>query len=304
VHVWFPTCDLKDDVGPLDGVSIEVVDDWRPDRLPPSRQVVEIVIPPQTYAGDFAAVAACLPRLRVVQTLSAGVEQYSGALPSSVQLYNAAGVHVAATSEWAVAAILASQRDLLGFDEQRRTGIWRPRATRGLAGTRAVILGAGEIGRAVGVRLQVFGAEVTFVGRRTRGDVVGVDRVHDLLPHADIVVLLIPLTAATSRLADRDFLSAMKDGALLVNASRGAVVDTAALLDELTTGRLRAALDVFDPEPPQADSQVWATPGLLLTPHIASSTVGVHERQVALLTERLPAFGRHETIQGLRDQGY
>lgn len=304
MHVWFPTPDLKDDVGPLDGVTVEVIDDWRPDRLPPTREVVEIVVPPQVYVGDFAAVAACLPRLRVVQTLSAGVEQYCRALPSSIQLYNATGVHVAATSEWTAAAILASQRELLEFDELRRAGVWKPHATRGLAGARALVIGAGEIGRATGELLQAFGVEVVFVGRRTRAEIVGIDRVHDLLPGADIVALLIPLTAATSRLVDRTFLSAMKDGALLVNASRGGVVDTAALLDELGGGRLRAALDVFDPEPPQPGSPIWSTPGLLLTPHVASSTLGMHQRQVALLAERLPAFARHETLSGLRDQGF
>ncbi len=304
MHVWLPSLDLERELGPLEDVTIEVVEDWRPDRLPATAHAVEVLVPPQAYAGDFARIAARLPRLRVVQALSAGVDQFRNALPSGVRLYNAAGVHVAGTAEWAMAAILACQRDLLRFEEQRHRRAWSPRVSRGLSGANVVIIGAGEIGTAVGERLAPFGARVTYVARRPREGVVSIHRIRELLPEADIVVVLVPLTTETHRLVNRDFLAAMRNGALLVSAARGAVIDTQSLLDELANGRLRAALDVVDPEPPPPTSKIWSVPGLLLTPHIASSVPGMRERQAALLAERLPAFARGADVSGVRDQGY
>ncbi len=304
MHAWLPSEELKLRLGRVEGLALEVVEDWSADALPESREYVELVVPPQAYSDDFSKVSARLPRLRIVQTLSAGVDQYRDALPAGVRLYNASGVHVAATAEWVLAAVLACERDLLAFAEDRRRGVWAPRATRGLSGSEVLIIGAGEIGRAVGDRLAPFGARITYVARTAHDGASSIDRIGTLLPAADVVVLLIPHTIETDRLVDREFLASMKTGALLVNASRGGVVDTESLLRELTDGRLRAALDVFEPEPPPPASGAWSVPGLLLTPHVASNVYGVLDRQVALLARRLPAFARGEPVAGLRDQGY
>ena len=285
----------------IDGVTIEVLEDWDAGCLPPSKGDVEVVVPPRAYAEDFNAVVTQLPRLRVVQTLSAGVEQYRDAIPPGVKLYNASGVHVAATAEWVLAAVLACERNLLLFDDQRRAGVWAPRPSRGLADAQVVIVGAGEIGTAVGVLLLPFGAEVTYVARRSRQGVVGIDDIDRLLPQADVVILLVPHTTETHGLVDGEFLSRMKTGALLVNAARGPIVDSDALLAEVAGGRIRAALDVFDPEPPGPRSAIWSVPGTLLTPHVASNVAGMLSRQLALLATRLPAFGRSSEIPGARD---
>jgi len=303
VRVWLPSPELQGEIGILDGVTTELVTDWNPDALPTSKDEVEVVVPPQAYWGDFRAVAARLPRLRVVQTLSAGVEPYCDALPPGVKLYNASGVHVAATAEWVLAAILACERKLVQFCDERRAGNWAPQASQGLYGARILIIGAGEIGTAVAERLAPFGARPTLVARRARPGVVGVEEVGAHLPDADVVVLLVPHTSETDRLVDHQFLASMKDGALLVNAARGAVVDSTALLAALSTGRLRAALDVFDPEPPEPSSPIWSLPGLLLTPHVASNVPGMVQRQGALLTARLPAFALGEHVPGERDRG-
>lgn len=302
--MWLPSAELKDKVGVLDQVATEAVTDWDPGALPDSKAQVEVVVPPQDYSDDFRAVAEQLPQLRVVQTLSAGIDQYRGALPAGVRLYNASGVHVAATAEWVLAAILACERKLLTFHDQGRAGIWAPQPSQGLYGARILIIGAGEIGTAVGERLAPFGARVTFVARHAREGAVGVAHVGDHLPDSDVVVLLVPQTNETVRLVDARFLSSMKDGALLVNAARGPVVDSAALLEQVASGRLRAALDVFDPEPPEPSSPIWSLPGLLLTPHIASNVPGVAYRQAALLRTRLPAFARGEQVLSERDMGY
>lgn len=306
MHVWLPSADLERTLGPVENVTVEVVEDWRAESLPSTRLKVEVVVPPQAYFGDFGLVAQRLPKLRIVQTLSAGVDQFAERLPPGVDLYNAAGVHVAATAEWTVAAILVYQRDLLWFDAQRQQRAWSPRVSRGLLDANVLIVGAGEIGRAVGNRLAPFGPRITYVARRPRPGVEGIDRVHDLLPEADVVVLLVPLTAETTHLVDREFLAAMADGALLISAARGGVIETPALVRELASGRLRAALDVVDPEPPPASSDIWSVgaTNLLLTPHVASSVPGMLARQANLLAERLPMFARGERVHGARTRGY
>lgn len=302
--VWLPSPELDEALGELEGVTTEVIRGWSPEHLPASKDRVEVVVPPQGYAGDFGAIATVLPRLRVVQTLSAGVDAFRHGLPPGVRLYNASGVHVAATAEWVVAVMLACERQLLGFADAQRAGRWAPRTSRGLSGARVLLVGAGEIGTAVADRLAPFGARVGFVARRPRAGVAQIGDVAELLPDADVVVLLLPHTEETDHLVDATFLGHMKDGALLVNASRGRIVDSAALISEVTSGRLRAALDVFDPEPPGPSSAIWSAPGALLTPHVASSVSGMLARQAALLCARLPAFARHEDVPGVRDQGY
>lgn len=240
--------------------------------------------------------------LRVVQTLSTGVDQFRH-LPAGVRLYNASGVHTAATAEWVVAAILACQRDFPHFSAARREKSWTTRTSPGLAGATVVIVGAGEIGTAVATRLEPFGCSVQFVARRARIGVIPVDDLDLLLPHADVVVLLVPLTPETDGMVNAEFLARLKPGALLVNASRGRIVDSDALIAELTRRRLRAALDVWDPEPPPRSSLLWSVPGVLLTPHVASNVPGMLERQAALLTERLTAFARGADVPGSRTGG-
>src|SRR5690606_30484559 len=140
-----------------------------------------------------------------------------------------------------------------------------------LAGKRVLIVGAGDIGVGVAARLAPFEVSITRVARRPRPGVHGVDELPELLPHADVVALLVPLTDATRGMVDKDFLGRMADGALLVNAARGPVVDTAALTEELSTGRIGAALDVTDPEPLPPDHPLWRMPNVLITPHVAGS---------------------------------
>src|SRR5829696_1838472 len=137
------------------------------------------------------------------------------------------------------------------------------------------------------------------VARRARPDAHGVDELPGLLPDADIVVVVVPLTEATRRLIDAAFLARMRDGALVVNASRGPVADTGALLAELSSGRLRAALDVTDPEPLPADHPLWTAPGLLLTPHVAGSCTGHTQRAYAIAAAEISRFVAGEQPRNL-----
>jgi phosphoglycerate dehydrogenase-like enzyme len=230
---------------------------------------------------------AGLPRLRLVQLLSAGAEKFVGRLPEGVVLCNARGAHTPATAEWAVTATLAAQRGIPFFVREQEAGRWSPATERSVIGASVLVVGAGDIGRAIGRMLAGFDVRLTYVGRTAREGVHGPDELPRLLPEAEVVILVVPVTPETTGMVDAEFLAAMHDGALLVNAARGSVVDTGALLAELTSGRLRAALDVTDPEPLPAGHPLWTAPNLLLTPHVAGTVPETNDRAAAALTDQL-----------------
>jgi phosphoglycerate dehydrogenase-like enzyme len=228
-----------------------------------------------------------LPNLRLVQLLSAGAEKFVGRLPSGVVLCNARGAHTPSTAEWAVAVMLAAQRGLPFFVREQDAGRWSFTTHSSLVGARVLVVGAGDIGATIGRMLAGFDVELTYVARTAREGVRSTAELPDLLPHADVVVLIVPVTPDTTGMVDAAFLAAMRDGALLVNAARGVIVDTDALLAELTTGRLRAALDVTEPEPLPAGHPLWSAPGLLLTPHVGGEVPDTGARATAAVTAQL-----------------
>ena len=233
------------------------------------------------------AFFAALPSLRLVQLLTAGAERFAGRLPDGVVLCNARGAHTPSTAEWVLAAALAAQRGLPFFVREQDAGRWSFTTHRSLVGARVLVVGAGDIGRAVGRMLAGFDVELTYVARTARDGVRAIDELPELLPHADVVVLLVPVTPETTGMVDATFLAAMPDGALLVNAARGVVVDTDALLAELSAGRLRAALDVTEPEPLPAGHPLWSAPGLLLTPHVGGAVPATNERAAEAVTAQV-----------------
>ena len=245
-------------------------------------------VPPSGYPGvPGGGFLEGLPRLELVQLLTAGAERFIGRLPDGVVLCNARGAHTPSTAEWVMAAVLAAQRGIPFFTREQDAGRWSFRTQHTLFGARVLIVGAGDIGRAVQRMLDGFGAEVVLVARSARDGVHPTAELPRLLPDADVVVLVVPVTPETTGMVDAAFLAAMKDDALLVNAARGVVVVTDALLAELGRGRLRAALDVTDPEPLPPGHPLWSAPGLLLTPHVGGEIPGTVERGVASVTAQL-----------------
>lgn len=247
----------------------------------------EFYVPPYNAARRSAALVAEMPRLRVVQTLTAGVDHILPLIPTGVTLCNAAGVHDAATSELAAGMMIAMERRLPALMAAQRRHEWDPQMSQSLADRSVLVVGAGHIARALERRLVGFECSVTLVGRTARDGVRAATELPDLLPRAEIVVLLVPLTGETRHLVDAKFLSLMPDGALLVNVARGAVVVTDDLLAELQSGRLRAALDVTDPEPLPADHPLWDAPGCLLTPHVGGAASSMWPRSYRLVAEQL-----------------
>jgi phosphoglycerate dehydrogenase-like enzyme len=282
----------------VDGIRLLRYSD--PKALPDDAADVEALVVTGGRVDEQAAVMRRLPKLRLVQTLSAGVEQWEGRLPDGVQLSNARGAHGGATAEWAITALLATLREIPAFVSAQQVGSWKPAITATMDGASVLVLGAGDLAVEFRRRAEPFGASIEVVGRAARVGVHGMDELDDLLPGADAVVVMLPLNDATRGRVGQHELARMRDGAVLVNAGRGPLVDTDALLAELTSGRLRAALDVTDPEPLPEGHPLWSAPGLLLTPHVAGSTRGFSERAWRVAARQLEQFAAGQDPDNLQ----
>ncbi|MEJ7707429.1 MAG: 2-hydroxyacid dehydrogenase [Nocardioidaceae bacterium] len=271
-----------------EGFQIEVVD--ATEMLPASVVDVEFYVPAYRFSERVVEVIAEMPRLKVVQSLTAGVEHITPHLRPGTTLCNAAGVHDAATSELAIGLMISAQRRLAELSIAQRDRYWDLRMTRSLADQRVLVIGAGHIGRALQRRLDGFECEVTMVGRSARPGVRSIAELRELLPAADIVVLIVPLTEETRGMVNRAFLAQLRDGALLVNVARGPIVVTDDLMAEVSTGRLRAALDVTDPEPLPAEHPLWSMPEVIITPHVGGAAESLWPRAHALVSEQLQRF--------------
>jgi phosphoglycerate dehydrogenase-like enzyme len=269
--IWVPVEPVARALDGVDGATVEVLaPDGSP--LPPSAADVEFYVPPFFPAPEAVVAMAQMPRLKVVQTLTAGFDRVRPHVPAGAVLCNARGVHDASTAEWVVGAAIAALRQLPYFAREQAAGRWSYRFTDSLAGKTVLIVGYGSIGQAVERRLAGFDVQVRRVARSGRDGVSPVADLPGLLPDADVVVVLAPVTAETMGMVDAAFLANMKDGALLVNAARGVLVVTDDLVAEVSSGRLAAAMDVTDPEPLPPGHPLWSLPNVLITPHVGAST--------------------------------
>jgi phosphoglycerate dehydrogenase-like enzyme len=304
IKVWLPGPGWVEAMGGLpDGMAADV---WTGgELLPDSADEVVFVVLPFGTPESRLPVLAKLPRLRVIQLMSAGAEHVIPYVPAGVTLCTARGAHDPAVAEWIMAVILAQVRSLPRFMAAQQAGTWDPGVSEPLAGRTVLIVGYGSIGETVERLLVSFGVTVERVARDARPGVSGIDHLPAMLPRADIVILLVPVTPATTGLVDARFLGLMHDRALLVNAARGPIVDTGALLAELMSGRLRAALDVTDPEPLPAGHPLWSAPGLLLTPHVAGATTQAVPRARAIVKDQLARYAAGEPLHNVVGaQGY
>ncbi|MGH3378397.1 MAG: 2-hydroxyacid dehydrogenase [Actinoallomurus sp.] len=293
-----PDQEIADALADLDGVSARIYD-GRSDELPGDPAEVAVYVPPFVATPRSREILARMPNLRLLQLQVAGVDTFLPHLPAGVALCNARGVHDASTAEWVVGGIIAAQREFPEFAGAQREGRWRWHMTNALTDRTVMIVGYGSVGMAIERRLVPFETQIIRVARTTRDGVHPVSDLPELLPEADVVVLIVPSTTATTGMVDKAFLSRMKDGALLVNAARGTVVDTGALLEELASRRLRAVLDVTDPEPLPAGHPLWSAPGVFITPHVGGSTPASRRRAVALIREQVARFAAGEQLHNV-----
>jgi phosphoglycerate dehydrogenase-like enzyme len=301
-RVWLP--DSPDKFGTLPpGIEADV---WAGgDDLPPSADQVEYVVLPLGVRPAAVQKIATLPSLKTIQILSAGADHILPYVPARITLCNARGAHTAATAEWTVGAIVAALRNFPRFAVAQRDGRWDSTLSEPVGGKHVLIVGYGDIGAAVERRLAGWEVTVERVARHARDGVHAIGELPELLKRADVVVILVPVTDETRQLVNKEFLRAMKDGALLVNAARGVIVDTDALLEALTSGRIRAALDVTDPEPLPEGHPLWRAPGLLLTPHVGGAIHQARDRAYRLVSEQLARLAAGEPLlNAIGDRGY
>ncbi len=305
-RIWLPYPDLAAAQAALGPLPDSLVADFflADGRWPDSIAEVELVVAPYMHpAPAVMERVGEMASLRAVQLLSAGYDNFLPFLPEGVVLCNAAGVHDASTAELAISLALASNRHLDTYARNMPGGTWGNDFATSLADRRVLIVGYGRIGAAIEQRLTGFEvSSVTRVARRARTGDVPVHPISDLrslLPDADVVFVITPLTPDTEHLVGAAELAALPDGALLVNVARGRVVDTDALLAATASGRIRAALDVTDPEPLPPDHPLWRTPGVFISPHVGGQSTAFYPRMQRLVREQLARFAAGESLANL-----
>lgn len=294
---------LREALGEVPGVEFV---DWDLDGPAPQGRI-DIVVPP--YWGGVRRLAALADvEVGLVQWQSIGYNGVGKHLPAGLPFANAATVHEASTAELALALTLAAQRGIPQFVRDAEDHQWQLRSYPSLADRRVLIVGYGGVGKAVEARLAGFETAVTRIARTARiergpsGEEVpvhGLDELLPLLAETEVAILAVPLTDDTRGLIGAEELAALPDGALLVNVARGPVVDTAALVAELQRGRLRAALDVTDPEPLPAEHPLWTCPNLLISPHVGGDSSAMLPRMRALILRQIEHLRSGERPENL-----
>ena len=243
---------------------------------------------PKYMAGPKAYLPiARMPNLRLIQLPNAGYEDALEILPPGVTLCNAAGVHTQSTAELALALTLASLRGLDRFVLNQQREVWGHESLASLAGRRALVVGFGDIGKKIAEMLEVFAAEVVSVSRSGRDSTHTITELDELLPTADVVILIVPATPETNGFFDARRMRLMKPGSLLVNVARGSVVVTDDLVQVLNDGHISAAIDVTDPEPLPSGHPLWRAPNLIISPHVGGDSSAFEPRMLKLLETQL-----------------
>ncbi|MBT9331939.1 2-hydroxyacid dehydrogenase [Paracidobacterium acidisoli] len=310
-------------VGVPDSVSPELLK-----KFPKEVSLVRLPSDPkQDYEIDFwvlplfekpaKAIWPHLKGVRVAQSCLAGIDWIRRLIPEDITLCDGQGIHTISTAEWAVTATLAALKYLPFYFELQHEQSWSRRKDgeehyrslhpdtapafppvmfEEVHGKKVLIVGYGSIGQAIEERLLPFGVEIVRVARSAREGVASVNQLSELLPQADVVILIVPLTKETEGLMGAKELALMKQGALLVNAARGPVLDTDALLAALQSRRIQAALDVTDPEPLPDGHPLWSAPNVMITPHVASSTPMFMVRAMELAAAQVGRYLRGEPL--------
>jgi len=276
-----------------DGVELTI---WKPGDAPLGRVIDLLAMP---YIVTYDVLAGLTGLVRYVQLQSLGYDGASDFLPDGITVSNAVGVHEAPTAEMAMTLLLASQRGWPELGRDQADEAWRRPVYPGLLGFRVLLIGVGGIGREFEKRIDGFGVELTRVARTARDGIHATSELPDLLPNADVVVIAVPLGDETRHLVDGAFLDRLPHGALVVNVSRGPIVDTDALVERVKTGAVRSALDVVDPEPLPAGHPLWSLPGSLIAPHLGGNVSTIDDRAYPMVLgqiERLAAGKQPDNI--------
>jgi phosphoglycerate dehydrogenase-like enzyme len=300
----------------LAGIAQEVIVERLSSAGPLSSGIasVDFFVPPEDTDRIREAVSQ-MPSLKVIQVLSAGVDWILPVVPPRVMLCNGSGIHDTPVSEWVVAAMLATCKRFFHYRAvqlEQRWGGPNPNdwyeggegAMDDLEGKIVLILGYGSIGLAVEKRLAPFGVQILRVARRPREGVYETRDLPGLLPRADIVVVLAPHTVETDGLISSEFLARLKKGSVVINASRGKLIDPEALEIALRSGQVRAALDVTEPEPLPDGHPLWTAPGVFITPHVAGWSPRQLDRAYAFVRDQIRRYLNGQPLMNQVADGY
>lgn len=298
--VWIPG-PQRAMLGPVpDDIELaEIPDDPLSD---PRISEVEFLVP--RMGANYREVIPAMPSLKVIQTISAGVDSIIASVPDHLTLCCARGANDAAVSEWTMTAILTGLHHFGELRDEQAAGRWSRQIATLLRDTTVLFVGYGAIAQYTEGLLRAFGPKILRVARRAREGVADYSQLEALLPEADVVILLLPLTDETRKLVDEQFLATMRDGALLINAARGAIVDTDALLAALHAHHITAVLDVTDPEPLPEGHPLFSAPGVFITPHIAGITKQGPVAAFKIVTEQLWRYSAGEPLLHVVTDGY
>jgi phosphoglycerate dehydrogenase-like enzyme len=274
---------------------------------------------PDPYTPKALRLWPHLRGVKLVLSLMAGTEWIPGTVGPGVTICSGRGAHSPSTAEWAVSATLAMLKHFPFYFDLQQSGVWKKRfemparyaAISGdqrplyppvmleeLHGKRVLLVGYGSIGQQIAHLLAAFDVDLTIVARHARTEPVvhAIDELDALLPKTEVVILILPLTAESKQLLGKRQFNLLPQGALVVNAARGGVIDTDALVAALQSGKIRAALDVTDPEPLPEDHPLWHCPNLMITPHVAGSTPQFSPRACKVAAEELVRYMKGEPL--------
>jgi phosphoglycerate dehydrogenase-like enzyme len=275
---------------------------------------------PDPYTPKALKVWPHLRGVKLVLSMMAGTEWIRPTVGPDVLICSGRGAHSPSTAEWTLTAILTMLRHVPFYVGVQKDGVWKrrfemparykeitgdarslypPVLQEELTGKRVLLVGHGSIGQQIERLLAPFDVVLTRVARTARANpkVHAVSELDALLPDAEIVILILPLTPESHHLMGARQMGLMRQGALLVNAARGAVVDTDALVDALRSGKIRAAVDVTDPEPLPEGHPLWSCPNVFISPHVAGSTPEFSRRAMQVAAGELRRYMRGERLQ-------
>ena len=294
---WTQWSDLK----VPDGITLRSPKDFPLDTSDLSE--INFYVP--SYMGGAAALsyAAKMPNLKVLQMPNAGYDDALAYVRPGLTLCNASGVHDASTAELAVGLALASRRGFPEFIRDQIAGTWDHRRFTSLSDSNIGVIGFGSIGKQVVKNLSGFDVNVTSFSKSGRDGSVKIEELDKHLPNLDIVILILPLTDESRHMFNKERLAKMKDGALIINVARGPIIKTDALIAELNSGRLFAALDVTDPEPLPAGHRLWSAKNLLLVPHVGGNSTAFEPRARRLVESQLALLADGKTLNNIVAKG-
>jgi len=261
----------------------------------------EITFYVPTYMGGRAALELTkkMKNLKVLQMPNAGYDDAIEYVREGVTLCNGKSIHDDSTAELAVGLTIASLRGIPDFVRNQDKSAWVHVKNQSINDKKIGIIGFGSIGSTIAKMLSGFSVEIIPFTQSGRDNTIAISNLDKHLPTLDVVILILPLTAESKHLFNAKRLSLMKDGSLLVNVARGPIVDTDALVKELNSGRITAALDVTDPEPLPSDHPLWKAKGVLISPHVGGNTSAFEKRARRLIESQLQLLADGKSLNNV-----